>query len=827
MKHQKQLATALLLAAACSLQAQRSETLLEKNWKFSKGDIKEASQPEFNDTQWESVVLPHDWAIFGPFDMNNDLQNVAITQNFEEKASLKTGRTGGLPYVGSGWYRTSFDTPADKEVTLLFDGAMSEARVYVNGKEACFWPFGYNSFHCNVTPFLNKNGKSNTLAVRLENRPQSSRWYPGAGLYRNVHLIVTDKIHVPVWGTQITTPHVSKEFAAVRLQTRIDNAGEKTQIHMETEILSPDGKVVTRKENTGRINHGQPFEQNFIVNAPELWSPESPSLYKAVSKIYADNKLVDTYTTRFGIRSIEFIADKGFYLNGEHRKFQGVCNHHDLGPLGAAINVAALRHQLTLLKDMGCDAIRTSHNMPAPELVELCDEMGFMMMIEPFDEWDIAKCDNGYHRYFNEWAERDMINMLHNYRNNPCVVMWSIGNEVPTQCSPVGYKVAKFLQDICHREDPTRPVTCGMDQVTCVLANGFAAMIDIPGLNYRANRYQEAYDKLPQNLILGSETASTVSSRGVYKFPVKDKKSAQYDDHQCSSYDVEACSWSNIPDEDFALADDHHWTIGQFVWTGFDYLGEPTPYYTDWPSHSSLFGIIDLAGLPKDRYYLYRSHWNKDVETLHILPHWNWEGHEGEVVPVFVYTNYPSAELFINGKSQGKRTKDLSVTIDNSADSASTANLKRQQRYRLMWMNTKYEPGTVKVVAYDKDGKPVAEKEMHTAGKPHHIELIADRSQIKADGKDLSFVTVRVVDKDGNLCPLADNTISFKVKGAGTYRAGANGNPASLESFQTPKMKVFSGMMTAIVSSSDKPGKITLEATGKGLAKGVLNIESK
>ena len=827
MKHQKQLATALLLAAACSLQAQRSETLLEKNWKFSKGDIKEASQPEFNDTQWESVVLPHDWAIFGPFDMNNDLQNVAITQNFEEKASLKTGRTGGLPYVGSGWYRTSFDTPADKEVTLLFDGAMSEARVYVNGKEACFWPFGYNSFHCNVTPFLNKNGKSNTLAVRLENRPQSSRWYPGAGLYRNVHLIVTDKIHVPVWGTQITTPHVSKEFAAVRLQTRIDNAGEKTQIRMETEILSPDGKVVPRKENPGRINHGQPFEQNFIVNAPELWSPENPSLYKAVSKIYANNKLVDTYTTRFGIRSIEFIADKGFYLNGEHRKFQGVCNHHDLGPLGAAINVAALRHQLTLLKDMGCDAIRTSHNMPAPELVELCDEMGFMMMIEPFDEWDIAKCDNGYHRYFNEWAERDMVNMLHNYRNNPCVVMWSIGNEVPTQCSPVGYKVAKFLQDICHREDPTRPVTCGMDQVTCVLANGFAAMIDIPGLNYRANRYQEAYDKLPQNLILGSETASTVSSRGVYKFPVKDKKSAQYDDHQCSSYDVEACSWSNIPDEDFALADDHHWTIGQFVWTGFDYLGEPTPYYTDWPSHSSLFGIIDLAGLPKDRYYLYRSHWNKDVETLHILPHWNWEGHEGEVVPVFVYTNYPSAELFINGKSQGKRTKDLSVTIDNSADSASTANLKRQQRYRLMWMNTKYEPGTVKVVAYDKDGKPVAEKEMHTAGKPHHIELIADRSQIKADGKDLSFVTVRVVDKDGNLCPLADNTISFKVKGAGTYRAGANGNPASLESFQTPKMKVFSGMMTAIVSSSDKPGKITLEATGKGLVKGVLNIESK
>ena len=327
MKHQKQLFTVLLMSAACMLQAQRSETLLEKNWKFSKGDFPEAAQTDYNDTKWESVVIPHDWAIFGPFDMNNDLQNVAVTQNFEKKASLKTGRTGGLPYVGTGWYRTSFDVPADKEVTLLFDGAMSEARVYVNGQEACFWPFGYNSFHCNVTPFLNKDGKNNTLAVRLENRPQSSR--------RNVHLIVTEKVHIPVWGTQITTPHVSDEFAAVRLQTKIENAGEKTEIRIETEILSPDGKVVTRKENKGRINHGQPFEQNFIVNAPQLWSPESPALYKAVSKVYADNQLVDTYSTHFGIRSIEYIADKGFYLNGKHRKFQGVCNHHDLGPLGA------------------------------------------------------------------------------------------------------------------------------------------------------------------------------------------------------------------------------------------------------------------------------------------------------------------------------------------------------------------------------------------------------------------------------------------------------------------------------------------------------------
>lgn len=596
---------------ALAAMAQRTEALLEKNWKFTKGDVPEATQTNFDDSKWETVTIPHDWAIFGPFDRNNDLQEVAVTQDLEKQASVKTGRTGGLPYVGVGWYRTAFDAPADKQVTLVFDGAMSEARVYVNGKEACFWPFGYNSFHCDVTGLLNADGKDNVLAVRLENRPQSSRWYPGAGLYRNVRLVTTERVHVPVWGTQLTTPHVSAEYASVRLRTTIRNAGD-ADVRISTDIIAPDGKIVSRKDNSRKINHGQPFEQNFLINAPSLWSPETPYLYKAVSKIYVDGKQTDEYTTRFGIRSIEIIADKGFFLNGKHRKFQGVCNHHDLGPLGAAVNVAALRRQLTLLKDMGCDAVRTSHNMPAPELVELCDEMGFMMMLEPFDEWDIAKCENGYHRYFNEWAEKDMINMLHQYRNNPCVVMWSIGNEVPTQCSPEGYKVASFLQDICHREDPTRPVTCGMDQVTCVLANGFAAMIDVPGLNYRAHRYVESYETLPQNIVLGSETASTVSSRGVYKFPVQKGASVMYDDHQCSGYDVECCSWSNLPDEDFALADDYDWTIGQFVWTGFDYLGEPSPYSTDsWPSHSSVFGIIDLASLPKDRFYLYRSLWNK------------------------------------------------------------------------------------------------------------------------------------------------------------------------------------------------------------------------
>ena len=789
--------------------AQRTECLLEEHWKFIKEDVVGAQLVTYDDTKWETVSVPHDWAIYGPFDRNNDLQNVTVVQNLEKKTSLKTGRTGGLPYVGTGWYRTTFKAPQGKHTTLVFDGAMSEARVYVNGKEVCFWPYGYNSFYCDVTDVVHADGKENMLAVRLENKPQSSRWYPGAGLYRNVHVLSTEKIHVPVWGTQITTPHVGKDFASVCLRTQIEGAGTK-ELTVVTDILSPEGKVVASKENKGHINHGQPFTQNFLVANPSLWSPESPALYQAVSKIYCEGKLTDTYTTRFGIRSIEFVADKGFYLNGQHRKFQGVCNHHDLGPLGAAVNKSALCHQLSLLKDMGCDAIRTAHNMPAPELVELCDEMGFMMMIEPFDEWDIAKCENGYHRYFQEWAEKDMVNMLRHYRNNPSVIMWSIGNEVPTQCSPEGYRVAKFLQDICHREDPTRPVTCGMDQVSCVLDNGFASMIDIPGLNYRAHRYQEAYDRLPQNLILGSETSSTVSSRGVYKLPAVRKADALYEDHQSSSYDLEHCAWSNIPDIDLALAEDHNWTLGQFVWTGFDYLGEPSPYDTDaWPNHSSMFGIIDLASIPKDRYYLYRSVWNKKAETLHILPHWNWEGHEGTEVPVFVYTSYPSAELFINGKSFGKQTKHREAP---------------ENRFRLMWPHAIYEPGEVKVIAYNKSGKAVAEKTIHTAGKAHHIELSASRSTLNADGKDLTYITLRVVDKEGNLCPNDNRLLQFKVKGAGRFLASANGDPTCLDAFHLPQMHAFGGMLTVILQSGEQSGQIELSAHGKGLKNGKIAI---
>lgn len=806
----------LFFSIAICCNAQRTEFLLEKNWKFTKGDYPKAKEVEFNDAKWEVVRIPHDWAIYGPFDRENDLQEVAVTQNFETVSSVKTGRTGGLPYVGVGWYRNNFDIDRfdenSQEVRLLFDGAMSEARVYVNGHEVCFWPYGYNSFHCNVTKYLNADGKNNLLAVRLENLPQSSRWYPGAGLYRNVHVITTNKVHVPIWGTHVTTPFVSKGYASVCLKTTIAN-NEGKSIRVETQITDRNGNLVVMRDDTQKLNEGKVFEQNFIVENPQLWSPENPYLYKISSKIYLGETLVDEYQTSLGIRDIKFIAEKGFFLNGERRKFQGVCNHHDLGPLGAAVNEAALRRQLTLLKDMGCDGIRTTHNMPAPELVRLCDEMGFMMIVENFDEWDIAKCKNGYHRFFNEWAEKDMVNMLHNFRNNPSIVMWSIGNEVPTQCDAEGYKVSDFLQNICHREDPTRPVTSGIDQVTCVLENGFAYSIEIPGLNYRTQRYVETYENTPQKLVLGSETASTVSSRGVYKFPVEKRANALHDDHQSCSYDWEVCPWSNIPDEDFALAEDYEWTMGQFVWTGFDYLGEPTPYHTDaWPNHSSMFGIIDLASIPKDRYYLYRSVWNKNENTLHIVPHWTWNGRENEVTPVFVYTNYDSAELFVNGKSYGRKSKNRESFDD---------------RYRLRWMNVIYEPGELKVVAYDKNNKITEEKIVKTAGKPYEIELIPNRTSLNADGKDLAYVNVRIVDKDGNLCPHDGREVQFSVKGAGKYRASANGDPTCVEIFHHPKMSAFNGQLTTILQAGEKTGVLTLEAKAKGLKTSTVRVSIK
>jgi beta-galactosidase len=792
----------ILLQIKVSVAQVRVVTELTESWKFSRDKSELAFKVDFNDKSWQTVSVPHDWAIYGPFDKEVDKQVVAITQNNERVASEKTGRTGALPHVGEAWYRKQFSLDNFKKgqkAILLFEGAMSEPKVYLNGQKVGEWNYGYNYFYFDVSRHI-QPGQTNSLAVHLINRELSSRWYPGAGLYRKVSVIVKEKESIDQWGTYITTPVVSGEFAKVNIKTKV--SGEN--VSLVTQILDAGGSVVA-SDTTKKI-FGSEFEQNIRVAKPNLWSPETPYLYKAVSKLFDGNELKDEVTTRFGIRSISYLPNTGFSLNGKTRKFKGVCLHHDLGPLGAAINVSALRRQLQILKDMGCDAIRSSHNMPSREQLELCDEMGFMFLAESFDEWARPKVKNGYNRFFNTDAEKDVVNLVHANRNHPCIVMWSSGNEVPDQWGAEGVKRAKWLQEIFHREDPTRPVTVGMDQVKATLQSGFGAILDIPGLNYRLPLYEEAYNMFPQGFILGSETASTISSRGVYKFPVIKAKDKTYEDGQCSSYDFECCNWSNLPDDDWVLQDDKPWVIGEFVWTGFDYLGEPTPYDGQWPSRSSYFGINDLAGLPKDRFYLYRSRWNTKDETLHILPHWNWAGREGQTTPIFVYTSYDSAELFVNGKSMGIQRKHKDGTAQN--------------RYRLMWMDVKYEPGTVKVVAFGKDGKPAAEKILKTAGKPYKLMLEPGRTTITADGDDISFVTVSVVDKEGNFCPTAAEQLTFSVKGNGTYRAACNGDPTSLELFHLPTMKTFNGKLVVLVQSKKDAGDIELQVSGKTLKTG-------
>ncbi len=786
----------------------RTELVLKRGWKFMKGDIPGAEDMVFDDSGWEDVVVPHDWAIKGPFDPEVDKQTVAIVQNNEKVATEKTGRTGALPYIGTGWYRNRFKLPESlngKKVLILFEGAMSEPEVFVNGKKVGEWGYGYSYFYFDITKNINA-GQENVLAVKLRNRGLSSRWYPGAGLYRKVTLILKNRESIDQWGVQVTTPYVTRSLAKVNVKTSVSGEG----LRLVTHIVHPNGDTLSR--HATNMNYGGTYDQNLPVEYPAFWSPETPVLYRAVSMLYKNGELADQVVTRFGIRQISYKPDEGFRLNGEVRKFKGVCLHHDLGPIGTAVNRSALKRQLQILKDLGCDAIRSAHNMPSLEQLELCDEMGFMFIAESFDEWAKPKVDSGYHRFFDEYAEKDVTNLVRATRNHPCIVMWSAGNEVPDQWGPEGVKRARWLQEIFHREDPTRPVTVGMDQVKAVMESGFGALLDVPGLNYRVHLYEDAYERFPQGYILGSETASTVSSRGVYHFPVEKGKMVQHDDLQSSSYDLEYCSWSNLPEDDFILQDDKPWVIGEFVWTGFDYLGEPTPYDDKWPSRSSYFGICDLAGIPKDRYFLYRSRWNTEEETLHILPHWNWEGRKGEKTPVFVYTSYDKAELFVNGKSMGIRQK-----------SAATP----QDRYRLMWMDVAYEPGTIRVVAYDDKDRIAAQKEVHTAGQPVQLILEPDRTVLDADGEDIAFVTVSVLDENGVPCPTATNQLQFEVEGSGTFRAVCNGDPTSLEMFHLPTMKLFSGKLVVLVQSSEVSGEIELIVNGAGLEEGRVVLRSE
>ena len=776
-------------------------------------------QFQLNDTsEWQDVKIPHDWSISMPFDRANDLQEVIVVQNGENEPTWKTGRSGGLPWMGKGHYRTRVAVNKDRFYTLVFDGAMSHADVYVNGEEVVYWPYGYNTFDCYILPHL-ITGDSVDIDVYLENKPQQSRWYPGAGLYRNVHLVETDPIHIPTFGVLVRTPIVNADSALVEISIDLQNGVEELTdegmkglmdegISVQTDLLFEDEVIASFEGQHGQIK----------VLQPKLWSPETPHLHIARTRVMRDNKVLDERETRFGIRSISYTPEHGFQLNGVTRKFKGVCNHHDLGPLGAAIHKDALRHQIKMLQNMGCDAIRTSHNMPAPELVELCDEMGMMMMIEPFDVWNWGKTENDYSKEFKDWWRADITNMVKHYRNNACVMLWSSGNEVWNQVLDDGIQIVTDLQALFHELDPTRPVTNGMDQAMHVIHNGFGAAVELPGFNYRTSRYIEGYENLPQKMILGSETASTVSSRGVYKLPAVLKDNAIYPDHQSSGYDVEYCPWSGLPEQDFQLQDDYNWTLGQFVWTGFDYLGEPSPYDTDaWPSHSSYFGIIDLASLPKDRYWLYRSQWNTKDETLHVLPHWNWK--KGDKVAVFCYTSYPTVELFVNKKSYGKlrfatpeeterlakgeqiegvsqmpKVADFEVPVWGSAPRPELL-----PRYRLMWFDVPYKKGALKVVAYDEEGHEVAREFVRTADKPHHLEV--EWVNERENPEELCYMTVKVVDKKGNLCPFADNLIVYEGDG---FVAAANGDAACLDSFVEPKMHAFAGQCTFIVKKGSK-----------------------
>ena len=797
----------MLLATTLTTLAQpRQEVILTDGWQF------QAEQEGKVQEKWQTVRVPHDWAIAGPFDKKWDLQKVAIEQNGEKEATEKSGRSGALPWIGAGHYRRIFYIPQGCErAELVFDGAMSEPTVCINGQKAGYWAYGYNAFRVDITPFM-KPGE-NQLDVDLLNIEESSRWYPGAGLYRPVKLVMTGKICLDEWGTFIRTLSADQNSAHVAVSSQIQPATITPDLRIMVDIMDAQGKIVGQAES--QLSVAGAAELDFNITQPKLWSPESPYLYQVRTRLYDDGKLLDEITNKMGIRTISVTKEGGFQLNGITRKIKGVCLHHDLGPLGAAVNKAALIRQIKLMKEMGCDAIRTSHNMPSQMQMDICDSLGMMVMAESFDMWLYPKCKNGYARFFNDWSDRDIENLILANRNHPSIIMWSIGNEIPEQGSEEGREIARHLQGLCHMFDPTRPVTQGMDRAEEALKSGFAQVMDVPGFNYRVHKYEQNLKQLPQGFLLGSETASTVSSRGVYKFPVKVTDNSQYAswapaydpkailkaDGQCSSYDVEYCSWSNLPDDDWVWQDDKDWVIGEFVWTGFDYLGEPTPYDEYWPSRSSYFGICDLAGLPKDRYYLYRSRWNKNQHTIHLLPHWSWgQARKGKVTPVYCYTDYPSGELFINGKSQGKVTKNPKERLD---------------RYRLRWNDVKYEPGELKVVVYDANGNAAGEEIVKTAGKPADLKLEAwtANENLQANGDDLAFVTVSLTDAEGTLIPQADDQLTFEVTGAGTFEAVCNGDATSLESFKQPTMKLFSGQLVVVVRSAQKAGTLTLKVS--------------
>jgi beta-galactosidase len=758
------------------------------------------TQSGYDDSTWHQLNLPHDWGMEGPFKQESP------------------GSTGKLPWEGVGWYRKHFTAPvSDKDcrLSLEVDGAMSYANVWLNGQYVGGWPYGYSSWELDLTPYL-KAGAENVLAIRLDNPPASSRWYPGGGIYRNVWLVKTGPVHVTHWGTYVTTPEVSDAAATVKIQVSLDNDTDTTAtVSVKNEIYAP-GTDNTKGESVASIttdgvqiapHNRQPVQAQVTIKNPLLWSLGKPQQYVMVTSLEQDGKLLDRYETPFGIRTIKFDANQGFFLNGEHVHLNGVCDHADLGALGTAINVRALQRQIEILKEMGCNAIRTSHNPPAPELLDLCDHMGILVMDESFDCWQKGKRPNDYHRLFNDWHEKDWRAELRRDRNHPCIILWSIGNEVPDQGTPAGPQLAAELTRMAHEEDPTRPTTAACDHPTSGF-DGFQTNLDVFGYNYKPFLYAKVHAANPGLPIFGSETASCISSRGEYFYPVSTNKADGKSGFQMSSYDLSAPYWATIPDTEFKGQDENPFVAGEFVWTGFDYLGEPTPYDApNDPSRSSYFGIVDLAGLKKDRFYLYQARWRPELPMAHLVPQcWNWSVRAGQITPVFVYTSGDSAELFLNGKSLGLKTKGPG-------------------EYRICWNDVKYEPGKLKVVAY-RNGKRWATDEVQTTGPAAKLGLKADRDVIQADGQDLSYVTVMVEDKKGRMVPKADNAVHFEISGPGEIVATDNGDATDLVAFPSHDRKAFNGLCLAIIrAKAGQPGTIKLTASTDNLKTAKVSIK--
>ncbi|MFC2138107.1 beta-galactosidase GalB [Bacteroidota bacterium] len=788
-------------------------------------------QKEFDDNSWEKVNLPHDWGIKGPF--------------LEGWGAEVGGGMGRLASHGVAWYRKKLNIPESdtgKSIFLDVDGAMSYAMVWLNGNLVGGWPYGYNSWRLYLTPYIIPGG-DNQLAIRIDNPSNSARWYPGGGIYRNVWLIKTNPVHVGHWGTYITTREITESSAAIDLAVTIDNDSE-TDLDVEviTHVYELDdkcnpisGAVATFPTLSSKVpaSESSIVESSVVIENPKLWGPmptQEPNLYKAVTKLYVDSKVVDQFETRFGIRSLEFDPEKGIIVNGEHIPIKGVNQHHDLGALGAAFNTRAAERQLEILQEMGCNAIRMAHNPPAPELLELTDRMGFLVIDEIFDVWERKKTPLDFHLIFPDWYEQDARSFVRRDRNCPSVIIWSFGNEVGEQyTAEEGAVVGKKLVQIIKDEDPTRPTTASMNWAKPEMP--FPAIMDVISLNYQGegirqepefegtNRirtkpmYPDFHEKFPEKVILSSETASAFSSRGIYLFPVTDKISAPVRDgkggnseiNHVSSYELHAVDFGSSADKVFSSVDRHPFVAGEFVWTGWDYLGEPTPYYI---CRSSYCGIIDLAGFKKDRFYIYQSHWRPELPLVHILPHWNWPERIGEITPVHVFTSGDEAELFLNGQSLGKKKKG-------------------QYEYRLRWDSVKYEPGELKVISY-KNGELWAENTVKTTDQPTKLIAIADRYKICADGKDLSFITVKIADKNDLVVPKTNNLIEFSIEGPGEIIATDNGDPSNMVPFGSKKREAFNGLALAIIRSIEgNQGVIKVTAKSTGLESSVVKIKSK